>query len=115
MITAASAALQKLGYSALKAKQMDIVIGIFSERDVFTTLITRTGESLCLIWSPAVHLRQGAFHILYHKFEVSRYRSYSQDTVEIQYPSLYMYNYAHTAHHSYAIIMKFGNSNGTSR
>ena len=45
---AASAAAQKLiGYSALKAKQMDVVMGIVSERDVFTTVITRYGESLC--------------------------------------------------------------------
>ena len=48
MVTAASAAAQKLiGYSALKAKQMDVVMGIVSERYVFTTLITRYGENLC--------------------------------------------------------------------
>ena len=42
LVTAASAAAQKLiGYSALKAKQMDVVMGIVSERDVFTTVITR--------------------------------------------------------------------------
>ena len=44
VVTAASAAAQKLGYSS---KQMDVVIGIVSERDVFTTLITRYGKSLC--------------------------------------------------------------------
>ena len=46
MITAASAAAQKLGYSTLKAKQMDVVVGIVSEHDVFTTLITRYGKCL---------------------------------------------------------------------
>ena len=44
VITTASAAAQKLGYSALKVKQMDVVMGIVSERDV---LITRYGKSLC--------------------------------------------------------------------
>ena len=47
MITAASTAAQKLGYSSLIAKQMDVVMGIVSDRDVFTTLITRYGQSLC--------------------------------------------------------------------
>ena len=35
-----------------------------------------------LLWSPALHLRRGTFHILYHKFAVSG--RYSQDTREIQ-------------------------------
>ena len=35
-----------------------------------------------MLWSPALHLGRGAFHILYHKFAVSR--RYSQDTREIQ-------------------------------
>ena len=48
MITAASAAAQKLG---LKVKQMDVVMGILSEREV---LIKRCGKSL--LWSPALHL-----------------------------------------------------------
>ena len=72
VITAASAAAQKLG---LKVKQMDVVKGILSEREV---LIKRCGKSL--LWSPALHLRR--FHILYHKFGVSR--RYSQDATEIQ-------------------------------
>ena len=42
MITAASAAAQKLG---LKAKQIDVVMGIVSERDVFTTLIMRASTT----------------------------------------------------------------------
>ena len=46
MITAASAAAQKLG---LKVKQMDVVMGILSEREV---LIKRCGKSL--LWSPAL-------------------------------------------------------------
>ena len=45
MVTAASAAAQKLGYSA--AKQMDVMMGIVSECDVFTTLIRRYGKYLC--------------------------------------------------------------------
>ena len=49
MITAASAAAQKLG---LKVKQMDVVMGILSEREV---LIRRCGKSL--FWSPALHLK----------------------------------------------------------
>ena len=44
VVNAASAAAQKLRYSALKVRQMDVVMGIVSERDVFTTRITK---SLC--------------------------------------------------------------------
>ena len=50
VITAASAAAQELG---LKVKQMDVVMGILSEREV---LIKRCGKSL--LWSPALHLRR---------------------------------------------------------
>ena len=91
MVTAASAAAQKLGYSALKAKQMDVVMGIVSERDVFNSNYGMWEKSV--LWSPALHLRRGTFHILYHKFAVSR--RYSQDTTEIQYPLPHMYNYVH--------------------
>ena len=71
-MTAASAAAQKLG---LKVKQMDVVMGILSEREV---LIKRCGKSQ--LWSPALHY--DTFHILYHKFGVSR--RYNQDATEIQ-------------------------------
>ena len=47
MITAASAAAQRLGYSTLKAKQIDVVMGIVSGRDVFAILPTGYGKSLC--------------------------------------------------------------------
>ena len=51
MVTAASAAAQKLiGYSALKAKQMDVVMGIVSERDVFTTLTLNVYLVLCILY-----------------------------------------------------------------
>ena len=52
MITAAAAAAQKLGYSTLKAKQMDvaIVMGIVSERDVFTTLISYKIWGKSVLW-----------------------------------------------------------------
>ena len=55
MITAASAAAQKLG---LKVKQMDVVMGILSEREV---LIKKCGK--CLLWSPAVHLRRFSYSL----------------------------------------------------
>ena len=64
MVAAASAAAQKLGYSALKAKQMDVVMGIVSESDVFTTLITRYGKVCVMVACPTLttlHLRRGAF------------------------------------------------------
>ena len=47
MVTAASAAAEKLSYSTLKAKQMNVVMDIMSKRNVFTTLIMRCGKSLC--------------------------------------------------------------------
>ena len=53
MITAASAAAQKLG---LKVKQMDVVLGILSEREV---LIKRCGKSL--LRSPALLLIKTLF------------------------------------------------------
>ena len=75
VITAGAAAAQKLGYSTLKAKPMDvaIVIGIVSERDVLRCFYNSNYEILgkSVLWSPALHLRRGAFHILYHKFAVS--------------------------------------------
>ena len=46
VVTVTSAGAQKLGYSALKAKQIDVIMRIVSERDVFTILITRYGESM---------------------------------------------------------------------
>ena len=53
MITAASAVAQKLG---LKVKQMDVVVGILSEREV---LIKRCGKSL--LRSPALLLIKTLF------------------------------------------------------
>ena len=47
MITTASAAAQRLEYSALKAKHIDVVMGIVSRRDVFAILPTGYGKSLC--------------------------------------------------------------------
>ena len=57
MITAATAAAQKLGYSTMKAKKMDvaIVMGIVSEGDVFTTLIIYEIWEKSVLWSPALH------------------------------------------------------------
>ena len=84
MITGASPAAQKLGYSTLKAKQMDVVMGIVSERDVFTTLITRYGNSLCYSRLPYTY-DEAFFHILYHKFAVQP--RHNGDSM------LHMYNY----------------------
>ena len=81
VVTAALPAAQKLGHSGLKAKQMDVVMGIMSERDVVTTLNTRYGKSLCYSRLRYTYNKM-LFHILYHKFAVSR--RYSQDTTEIQ-------------------------------
>ena len=59
MITAASAAAQKLG---LKVKQMDVVMGILSEREV---LIKRCGK--CLLWSRSgMRKRQTTAHPSHH-------------------------------------------------
>ena len=59
---------------------MDVVLGIVSERDVFT----RDMGKVCVIVACPT---RSTFHILYHKFAVSR--RYSQDPTEIQY------NYSH--------------------
>ena len=55
MISAASAAAQKLG---VKVKQMDIVMAKLSEREV---LIKRCGKSQ--LWSPALHLRRFSYSL----------------------------------------------------
>ena len=51
VIPAVSAAAQKLSYLTLKAKQIDVVMGIVSKHDVFTTLNMRYGK-LCYIRLP---------------------------------------------------------------
>ena len=51
----ASAAAQKLG---LKVKQMDVVMGILTEREV---LIKKCGKSL--LWLPALHLRRFSYSL----------------------------------------------------
>ena len=65
---------------------MDVVMGIVSDRNVFITVITRYGKSLCyglLLYSYNgalfifLLLQRGTFHILYHKFAVLCH--YSQD------------------------------------
>ena len=61
--------------------QMDLVMWIVSERDVFTTQITRYGKSLCYGGMPYTY-DEVLFYIVYHKFAVSR--RYSKDTREIQ-------------------------------
>ena len=61
--------------------QMDLVMWIVSERDVFTTQITRYGKSLCYGGMPYTY-DEALFYIVYHKFAVSR--RYSKDTWEIQ-------------------------------
>ena len=50
VITAASVAAQKLGYSALKAKQMDVVMEIVSERDVSSQVERREKRSGSKDW-----------------------------------------------------------------
>ena len=57
MVTAASAAAQKLGYSALKVRQMDVVMGIVSERDVFTTLNYEIWEVCVMVACPTLTTR----------------------------------------------------------
>ena len=107
MVTAASAVAQKLGYSTLKAKQMDVVMGIVSECDVFTTLNTRYGKSLCYGRLPYTYDKAlFIISITSSRYHVARQWRFSSR------PLLHMYNYAHTANHSYAIIVQFGNSNG---
>ena len=49
VITAALAAAQRLGYSTLKVKQMDIVMGIVSGRDVFAILPAGYGKEKSLL------------------------------------------------------------------
>ena len=67
VVTTASAAAQKLiGYSDLKAKQMDVVMGIVSDRDVFTTLITRCGKICVMVACPTLTTR----HFLYSLSQV---------------------------------------------
>ena len=63
---------KKLG---MKVKQMDVVMGIWSEREV---LIKRCGKSL--LWSPALHLRLFSYSLS----QVGVSRRYSQDATEIQ-------------------------------
>ena len=87
MITAASAAAQKLG---LKVKQMDVVMGILSEREV---LMKRCGKSLLL--STALHLRRFSYCLSQVRGIASLQPRRNGDSV----PLLHMYNYAHT-HHS---------------
>ena len=82
MVTAASAAAQKLiGYSALKTKQMDVVMGILSERDVFYNSNYEIWEK-SVLWSPVLHKTLFIFSITL-KFAVSC--RYSQDPTKIQY------------------------------
>ena len=106
MVTAASAAAQKLGLLSSERKQMNVVMGIVSESDVFTTLIMRCGKSLfygCLLYT---------YNEALFMFSITSSR-YHVATAKTQRKfSSHMYNYVHTAHHSYAIIAQFGNSNG---
>ena len=46
---AAAAAAHKLGYSALKAKQMEVAMGIMSGCDVFVILPTGHGKCMLLL------------------------------------------------------------------
>ena len=61
--------------------QMDLVMRIVSDCDVFTTQITRYGKSLYYGGMPYTY-DEALFYIIYHKFAVSR--RYSKDTWEIQ-------------------------------
>ena len=92
MITTASPAAQKIGYSALKPKQMDVVMRIMGEHDVFTTtLITRYGKGLCYSQLPYTYDEA----LLIFSITSSRYRIDTAKTADIQYLLLQMYNYVH--------------------
>ena len=69
VITTDSAVEQKLDYSFLKAKQMDVVMGIVSERNVFTTLreMGKIGY-ICLLYTYGEALF--IIYILFRKFVV---------------------------------------------
>ena len=93
--------------SALKAKQMDVVMGIVSERDVFTNSNYEIWEK-SVLWSPALHEALFIFSITSSRYRVATAKIQRRFSIIIAIAA-----YAHTAHHIYAIIAQFGNSNGT--
>ena len=57
LVDAATEVVRSLGYAALKPKQMQVVSGIISGRDVFAILPTGFGKSLCFACLPGIYDR----------------------------------------------------------
>ena len=88
-------------------------MGIVSERDVFTTLIMTYGKTCVIVASPTLlyTMRRFSYSLSQVRGIASLQPRHNGDSVY----SKYIIIYAYTAHHSYAIIAQFGNSNGKSR